>query len=84
MDMLGIENGTVSGEAGNEQHIWNTVMLDGQWYHVDVTWDDPIGSSFEYTDHAYFNISAKIWHSTTHGTGISTLNMRTAAQSILI
>lgn len=59
MDMLGIENGTVSGEAGNEQHIWNTVMLDGQWYHVDVTWDDPIGSSFEYTDHAYFNISAK-------------------------
>ena len=59
MDMLGIENGTVSGEAGNEQHIWNTVMLDGQWYHVDVTWDDPIGSSFEYTDHAYFNISEK-------------------------
>ncbi len=59
MDMLGIENGTVSGEAGNEQHIWNTVKLDNQWYHVDVTWDDPIGSSFEYTDHSYFNITAK-------------------------
>lgn len=59
MDMLGIENGTISGEAGNEQHIWNTVKLDNQWYHVDVTWDDPIGSSFEYTDHSYFNITAK-------------------------
>lgn len=59
MDMLGIENGTVSGEAGDEQHIWNTVKLDDQWYHVDVTWDDPIGSSFEYTDHSYFNITAK-------------------------
>lgn len=58
MDMLGIENGTVSGEAGNEQHIWNTVKLDNQWYHIDVTWDDPIGSSFEYTDHSYFNITA--------------------------
>lgn len=54
-----IENGTVSGEAGDEQHIWNTVKLDDQWYHVDVTWDDPIGSSFEYTDHSYFNITAK-------------------------
>ena len=36
MDMLGIENGTVSGEAGDEQHIWNTVKLDDQWYHVDA------------------------------------------------
>ncbi len=21
-------------------HIWNQVYLDGDWYHVDVTWDD--------------------------------------------
>ncbi len=23
-------------------HIWNLVELDGVWYHVDVTWDDPV------------------------------------------
>lgn len=22
-------------------HTWNMVQLDGKWYHVDVTWDDP-------------------------------------------
>lgn len=21
-------------------HIWNLVKVDGEWYHVDVTWDD--------------------------------------------
>lgn len=24
------------------QHIWNMIQIDGKWYHVDVTWDDPI------------------------------------------
>ncbi len=27
------------GEA-NVNHIWNCVRLDGEWYFVDVTWDD--------------------------------------------
>ena len=22
-------------------HQWNMVCIDGTWYHVDVTWDDP-------------------------------------------
>ena len=22
-------------------HMWNMVKLDGNWYHVDVTWDKP-------------------------------------------
>lgn len=24
-----------------EGHIWNYVKLDGQWYQLDATWDDP-------------------------------------------
>lgn len=24
------------------RHMWNQVQLDGEWYHVDVTWDDPL------------------------------------------
>lgn len=24
----------------SDDHIWNMVSVDGQWYHVDITWDD--------------------------------------------
>lgn len=26
----------------NENHIWNLVKVDGKWYHIDNTFDDPI------------------------------------------
>ncbi len=35
-----IDVGYASSVAMN--HIWNTVNIDGKWYHVDVTWDDPL------------------------------------------
>ena len=41
MTELGIPCTIVSGEAG-VLHAWNAVKLDGKWYYVDVTWDDPI------------------------------------------
>ena len=28
-------------EVGDAGHQWNLVRVDGQWYHVDCTWDDP-------------------------------------------
>lgn len=28
----------------SENHIWNAVYLDGDWYHLDLTWDDPVTS----------------------------------------
>ena len=31
--------------AKKELHMWNYVKLDGKWYAVDVTWNDPFISS---------------------------------------
>ena len=41
-DKVGIETITVTGDADGEAHMWNMVKLDGEWYNVDCTWDDPI------------------------------------------
>ncbi|MDE6783975.1 MAG: hypothetical protein K2J26_01160 [Ruminococcus sp.] len=53
MDRLGIECGIVTGTAGTSDpygdggssgllsHAWNYVRLNGMYYWIDVTWDDP-------------------------------------------
>lgn len=41
MNMLGIESGMCSGRAGTESHAWNYVRIGGDYYWIDVTWDDP-------------------------------------------
>ena len=28
----------------SENHIWNAVYLNDNWYHLDLTWDDPVVS----------------------------------------
>ncbi|MBQ4629711.1 MAG: hypothetical protein IJB70_01830 [Clostridia bacterium] len=38
MNKLGIETRYVSSDVMN--HAWNLVKVDGEWYHIDVTWDD--------------------------------------------
>lgn len=39
---VGIENKIIEGVAGSSLHAWNLVKLDGKWYHLDTTWDDPL------------------------------------------
>ena len=41
MDMAGVECITVAGASNSstEDHGWNMVRLNGNWYCVDVTWD---------------------------------------------
>ncbi len=41
----GIAAKYVSSEDMN--HGWSLVQLDGEWYHVDPTWDDPMYSLYE-------------------------------------
>lgn len=58
MDMLGIQCITVYGTPSSNgiQHSWNMVRLDGEWYCVDVAWDDPIGGT---PGHQYFNATSQ-------------------------
>ena len=32
-------------KISSENHVWNAVYLDGEWYHLDLTWDDPLTDS---------------------------------------
>lgn len=50
MDGLGIPCTLTIGKGTNsegrtENHAWNYVKLDGTWYAIDTTWDDPISDT---------------------------------------
>ncbi len=54
----GIECELIQGIATNssgktETHAWNVVLLDGKWYYIDVTWDDPIIIGEGYVKESY-------------------------------
>lgn len=43
----GLECKIISGRGNGEAHAWNIVKVDGQWYNIDLTWDDPITNTGE-------------------------------------
>ena len=60
MQHYGVHTSIVTSD--NACHAWNIVKIRGNWYHVDVTWDDPIkGSSATdepgAVNHNYFLLS---------------------------
>lgn len=44
--------------SSSMDHTWNMLLLDGDWYHVDCTWDDPTGGGQE--NHLYFGLSDEL------------------------
>lgn len=42
MEKIGVECKYVASDDSN--HEWNAVKVDGKWYHIDVTQDDPMMS----------------------------------------
>lgn len=42
LQQLGVEALYVSGQAKGGSHAWNVVKVDGDYYHLDTTWGDPI------------------------------------------
>jgi hypothetical protein len=53
----GIQNYIVEGEADGEPHAWNLVNLDGKWYHLDTTWDDPVPDVAGRVSYEYYNLT---------------------------
>lgn len=53
---VGIDCVVVIGESEGELHMWNAIILDGDYYYVDTTWDDKDENAFRYD---YFNITTE-------------------------
>lgn len=56
MDALDIPCKMISGTANGGGHAWNLVKVDKKWYHIDVTWDDPVPDKEGYVRYSYFLI----------------------------
>ena len=52
----------IGGEDG--AHAWNIVFLDGEYYNVDVLWDDSASETYEEDVYPFFNLtdSAFLYH----------------------
>lgn len=51
-----VGQGFEEGEA--LPHIWNKVLIDGQWYGMDLTWDDPVSQMGDgYLRYDYFAVT---------------------------
>lgn len=44
--------------GASQNHAWNMVNINGVWYHIDSTWDDPVSSDGEnHPNLKYFLVS---------------------------
>lgn len=65
-DEVGIESAMVSGISesfdGTEgPHMWNAVKINGDFYYLDCTWDDPItDEGNDIRLYSYFNVTTKM------------------------
>lgn len=45
-----------------EAHAWNKVRIDGKWYNLDVTWNDPLPNRPHTVSYQYFLLSDKVFN----------------------
>ena len=57
LTMSGIPNRVIFGQAEGGNHAWNLIQLDGKWYHVDVTFDDPSPDRGDKIGRYYINLT---------------------------
>lgn len=62
MDEVGLQcyvicGSGVSPEGKPENHMWNIVRIENDYYHLDPTWNDPVSDRGETHRYLYFNLS---------------------------
>ncbi len=50
----GVESLLAAGTFDGSEHAWNVVKLGENYYHLDITWDDPVGAPAGYKTYAYY------------------------------
>lgn len=71
----GIEARIVTGNAGGP-HAWNLVKINGNWYHLDCTWNDPVPDVPNKVSYKYFNLqddqlSSRTWDKTKYPAAVT-------------
>ena len=65
-ELADIEAVVVTGTANGGGHAWNQVKVDGVWYNIDTTWDDPVaywgGVYVDILSYDYFLISDEVMY----------------------
>ncbi len=61
---LGIECTVIEGTSdfnndAENGHMWNCILLDCNWYHIDVTWNDSTDSACGVEHYFYVNLTDK-------------------------
>lgn len=57
LDKVGIENHYVTGKVKGGNHSWNMVKIDGKYYHLDATWNDPVPNQPNRVFYNYFLVN---------------------------
>lgn len=52
LSLVGVDSKCINNES--KSHCWNVVKIDGNWYQVDVTSDDPYPDTSGYVRHKFF------------------------------
>ncbi|AXI01189.1 DUF5050 domain-containing protein [Sporosarcina sp. PTS2304] len=56
LNQIGIESIYVRGTPAMN-HAWNKVKIDGEWYNLDATWDDPVPDRKGKIGYGYFLVT---------------------------
>ncbi len=57
LDAVDIECIVVIGKTKYDNHAWNIIKIDGYYYHIDATWDDPVtADGSDVLSYDYFNL----------------------------